>query len=98
MTGSHFDTAVFTNLTRDHLDYHVTMDAYAEAKAILFAWPGLRTAVVNVDDPYAGLMAETARKNGAAVWATTLTGVVPLRPTMSSRPRTSRPPRRARVS
>ena len=77
MTGSHFDTAVFTNLTRDHLDYHVTMDAYAEAKAILFAWPGLRTAVVNVDDPYAGLMAETARKNGAAVWATTLTGVVP---------------------
>lgn len=77
MTGSHFDTAVFTNLTRDHLDYHVTMDAYAEAKAILFAWPGLRTAVVNADDPYAGLMAETARKNGAAVWATTLTGVVP---------------------
>lgn len=79
MTGSHFDTAVFTNLTRDHLDYHVTMDAYADAKAILFAWPGLRIAVVNADDPYAGHMAEVAEKNGAAVWATTMTGIVPFK-------------------
>ncbi|MEO6968858.1 MAG: UDP-N-acetylmuramoyl-L-alanyl-D-glutamate--2,6-diaminopimelate ligase [Rhodanobacteraceae bacterium] len=47
-----FDVAVFTNLTRDHLDYHGTMDAYGAAKAKLFAWPGLRTAVINVDDAF----------------------------------------------
>ncbi|MGH8192022.1 MAG: UDP-N-acetylmuramoyl-L-alanyl-D-glutamate--2,6-diaminopimelate ligase [Rhodanobacteraceae bacterium] len=50
--GVHFDVAVFTNLTRDHLDYHGTMDAYGAAKATLFAWPGLRAAVINVDDGF----------------------------------------------
>ncbi len=48
--GVHFDVAVFTNLTRDHLDYHGDMDAYAAAKDKLFAWPGLRAAVLNTDD------------------------------------------------
>ncbi|UXI67717.1 UDP-N-acetylmuramoyl-L-alanyl-D-glutamate--2,6-diaminopimelate ligase [Tahibacter amnicola] len=48
----HFDTAVFTNLTRDHLDYHGTMDAYAAAKERLFRWPALRHAVVNIDDAF----------------------------------------------
>ena len=52
MTGSRFDTAVFTNLTRDHLDYHGTMDAYANAKRMLFGWPSLRVAVINADDYY----------------------------------------------
>ena len=47
-----FDVAVFTNLTRDHLDYHRTMEAYGAAKARLFAWPGLRAAVINVDDAF----------------------------------------------
>jgi UDP-N-acetylmuramoyl-L-alanyl-D-glutamate--2,6-diaminopimelate ligase len=50
--GVHFDVAVFTNLTRDHLDYHGDMQAYGAAKAKLLAWPGLRTAVVNLDDAY----------------------------------------------
>jgi UDP-N-acetylmuramoyl-L-alanyl-D-glutamate--2,6-diaminopimelate ligase len=50
--GVHFDIAVFTNLTRDHLDYHGTMEAYGEAKAKLFAWPDLRAAVINVDDTF----------------------------------------------
>jgi UDP-N-acetylmuramoyl-L-alanyl-D-glutamate--2,6-diaminopimelate ligase len=49
--GMHFDVAVFTNLTRDHLDYHGTMQAYEEAKALLFDWPTLTTAVLNLDDP-----------------------------------------------
>jgi len=44
------DTAVFTNLSRDHLDYHGTLGAYAEAKAALFHLPGLRHRVVNADD------------------------------------------------
>ncbi|MGH8041886.1 MAG: UDP-N-acetylmuramoyl-L-alanyl-D-glutamate--2,6-diaminopimelate ligase [Rudaea sp.] len=47
-----FEVAVFTNLTRDHLDYHATMENYGAAKAKLFAWPGLRTAVINVDDAF----------------------------------------------
>ncbi|MGH7635985.1 MAG: Mur ligase family protein, partial [Gemmatimonadaceae bacterium] len=47
-----FDVAVFTNLTRDHLDYHGTMEAYGAAKARLFAWPGLGAAVINVDDAF----------------------------------------------
>ena len=47
--GIHFDVAVFTNLTRDHLDYHGTMEAYGAAKAKLFAWPGLAAAVIDVD-------------------------------------------------
>ncbi len=56
VAGIRFDTAIFTNLTRDHLDYHGTMEAYAAAKARLFAWPKLRTAVINADDPYAETM------------------------------------------
>jgi len=50
--GVHFDVAVFTNLTRDHLDYHGDMAAYGEAKARLLAWPGLRAAVINLDDAF----------------------------------------------
>ncbi len=47
-----FRIAVFTNLTRDHLDFHGTMDAYGAAKAKLFAWPTLQAVVVNLDDPF----------------------------------------------
>jgi len=47
-----FDVAAFTNLTRDHLDYHGTMEAYGAAKAKLFAWPNLRAAVINIDDTF----------------------------------------------
>ena len=50
--GVHFGVGVFTNLTRDHLDYHGTMDAYGAAKARLFAWPGLGAAVINLDDAF----------------------------------------------
>ncbi len=51
MNGARVDVAVFTNLTRDHLDYHGTMEAYSAAKERLFNWPHLRAAVVNLDDP-----------------------------------------------
>ncbi|HYS62433.1 MAG TPA: UDP-N-acetylmuramoyl-L-alanyl-D-glutamate--2,6-diaminopimelate ligase, partial [Paraburkholderia sp.] len=50
VNGTAFDIAVFTNLTQDHLDYHVTFEAYEAAKACLFAWPELRAAVINRDD------------------------------------------------
>ena len=50
--GVHYDVAVFTNLTRDHLDYHGDMASYGEAKARLFTRPGLKAAVVNLDDGF----------------------------------------------
>jgi UDP-N-acetylmuramoyl-L-alanyl-D-glutamate--2,6-diaminopimelate ligase len=50
--GVRFHTAVFTNLTRDHLDYHGDMEAYGAAKAQLLAWPTLSARIINVDDPF----------------------------------------------
>lgn len=58
-----FDVAVFTNLGRDHLDYHGTVEAYGQAKARLFQRPGLTAAVVNADDAYC---AELIRTHSAA--------------------------------
>ncbi len=52
VNGAAFDVAVFTNLTRDHLEYHGTMEAYAAAKQRLFEMPGLRAAVINLDDTF----------------------------------------------
>lgn len=46
-----FDTAVFTNLTQDHLDFHGTMENYQAAKELIFQLPGLKNAVINIDDP-----------------------------------------------
>ena len=48
--GMHVDVAVFTNLTRDHLDFHGDMESYEAAKVKLFEWDGLKHAVVNLDD------------------------------------------------
>jgi UDP-N-acetylmuramoyl-L-alanyl-D-glutamate--2,6-diaminopimelate ligase len=50
VNGMKFDVALFTNLTRDHLDYHGTMERYEAAKSILFDWPTLTDAVINLDD------------------------------------------------
>jgi len=58
VNGAAFDVAVFTNLTRDHLDYHGTMADYAEAKEKLFFTPGLAAAVINLDDPLGLVLAE----------------------------------------
>jgi UDP-N-acetylmuramoyl-L-alanyl-D-glutamate--2,6-diaminopimelate ligase len=52
VNGVHFACALFTNLSHDHLDYHGTMQAYAEAKARLFEMPGLQCAVLNLDDAF----------------------------------------------
>ncbi len=63
--------ALFTNFTRDHLDYHGSMAAYWAAKRALFAWPGLQAAVINVDDEQgAALAAELA---GPDVWTVSTT-------------------------
>jgi UDP-N-acetylmuramoyl-L-alanyl-D-glutamate--2,6-diaminopimelate ligase len=57
VAGVHFRGAVFTNLTRDHLDFHGTMDEYGAAKARLFEMSGLQFAVINVDDAFGGELA-----------------------------------------
>jgi len=57
-----FDTAVFTNLAQDHLDYHVSMEAYAEAKRRLFESAGLKSAVINLDDGYGRELAKSYRQ------------------------------------
>ncbi len=51
LDATRIHTAVLTNFTQDHLDYHGSMAAYWQAKARLFGWPGLQAAVINVDDP-----------------------------------------------
>ncbi|MDQ6916704.1 MAG: UDP-N-acetylmuramoyl-L-alanyl-D-glutamate--2,6-diaminopimelate ligase [Pseudomonadota bacterium] len=67
INGVAFDVALFTNLSRDHLDYHGTMGAYGAAKARLMAWPGLRVAVINADDPFGQSLIESARPKGRKV-------------------------------
>jgi UDP-N-acetylmuramoyl-L-alanyl-D-glutamate--2,6-diaminopimelate ligase len=57
VNGVRFHTAAFTNLTRDHLDYHGTMEHYGAAKARLFAWPGLESRIINFDDPFGAALA-----------------------------------------
>ena len=72
--GMRFAIAVFTNLTRDHLDYHGTMQAYGEAKAKLFDWPTLAHAVLNLDDALGRQIARRllARSRGPRVIGYTL--------------------------
>ncbi len=60
MAGIRINTAIFTNITRDHLDYHGTMDAYAAAKAKLASWPGLDVLILNADDPQVNTMSAVA--------------------------------------
>ena len=72
-----FDVAVFTNLTRDHLDYHRTMGAYEDAKRRLFEWPGLAHAVINADDAAGERFARIAASGGVPVLRTSASGGAP---------------------
>ncbi len=75
--GLHIDTALWTNLSRDHLDYHGTMEHYRAAKVLLFSWPGLQHAVINLDDA-AGLQLMQQLQNtatGLTLTGFTITGV-----------------------
>ena len=66
LAGTAISVAQFTNFSRDHLDYHGDMPTYWAAKRMLFDWPGLRAAVVNIDDAQgAGLAAELAAELAA---------------------------------
>ena len=72
LDGTHIRTAIFTNFTQDHLDYHGSMAAYWLAKAELFDWPGLRAAVINLDDPKGVELAATLSARALDVWTVSL--------------------------
>ena len=68
LDGAWIHTAIFTNLTQDHLDYHATMAAYWQAKQKLFAWSSLQAAVVNIDDLHGAELARTLQARPLEVW------------------------------
>lgn len=73
LAGTRIHTAVLTNVTQDHLDYHGDMASYWRAKAHLFAWPQLRAAVINVDDPYGAELAERLAGGALDLWTLSIT-------------------------
>jgi UDP-N-acetylmuramoyl-L-alanyl-D-glutamate--2,6-diaminopimelate ligase len=68
LDGTRIRVGIFTNFTQDHLDYHGTMAAYWDAKLELFGWPGLRSAVVNIDDEKGSALAASLDGSGLELW------------------------------
>jgi UDP-N-acetylmuramyl-tripeptide synthetase len=79
LNGTQIKVALFTNLTRDHLDYHGSMEAYGAAKAKLFAWPGLQAAVLNVDDAFGARLARDLQASAVSVTTYSSRGAASLR-------------------
>ena len=79
LDGCALAVAVFTNFTQDHLDYHCSMADYWAAKAALFRWPGLKAAVVNVDDPQGATLAAELAGSGVDLWTVSCQGPARLR-------------------
>ena len=74
LDGTRLRTAIFTNFTQDHLDYHGTMEAYWQSKAPLFQWPGLPAAVVNIDDVQGAALAAELQGQVPDVWTVSCQG------------------------
>lgn len=72
VSGFTFDVAAFTNLSQDHLDFHLTMDAYAEAKSMLFR--RCLSACINSDDAYSHIMRSAAEESGCRIITTSAEG------------------------
>ncbi len=72
------DVALFTNFTQDHLDYHGSMQAYWAAKRVLFAWPGLKAAAINIDDEHGHALAQELQGGALEVWTVSLLGAARL--------------------
>jgi UDP-N-acetylmuramoyl-L-alanyl-D-glutamate--2,6-diaminopimelate ligase len=68
LNATQLRVAVFTNFTQDHLDFHGSMEAYWTAKAGLFDWPDLASAVVNIDDARGADLAATLARRGLDLW------------------------------
>ena len=65
LNGCDIEIAAYSNLSRDHLDYHGTLEAYAEAKSRLFKFESLEVAIINIDDEHANVMLNAAQANPA---------------------------------
>ncbi len=74
LAGSRIRCAIFTNFTQDHLDYHGTMESYWQSKEQLFAWPGLQSAVLNIDDDRGARLASALTGKVADVWTVSVLG------------------------
>jgi murE/murF fusion protein len=74
LDGTPIRTAVFTNFTQDHLDYHGSMAAYWRSKSRLFQWPGLQAAVINIDDPQGAVLALEVASRLPDVWTVSCVG------------------------
>ena len=74
LDGTQVRVAVFTNLTQDHLDYHGDMVKYGQAKARLFAWSGLQSCVINIEDAFGAELAHTLQDKNLDVWTCSRVG------------------------
>ena len=74
LVGTRIRVALFTNFTQDHLDYHPGMAAYWQAKSMLFDWPGLQAAVVNIDDPRGAELHAALGERMLDLWSVSITG------------------------
>jgi UDP-N-acetylmuramoyl-L-alanyl-D-glutamate--2,6-diaminopimelate ligase len=74
LDGCHIRCAIFTNFTQDHLDYHGSMAAYWAAKVRLFDWPGLTSAVINIDDVQGVALAASLSQRVPNLWSISCTG------------------------
>lgn len=74
LVGTRIRVALFTNFTQDHLDYHPSMVAYWQAKSVLFDWPGLQAAVVNIDDPQGAELHTALAGRPLDLWSVSATG------------------------
>jgi len=68
LAGTRIEVALFTNFTQDHLDYHGTMEGYWAAKRLLFGWPGLKAAVINIDDDRGAQLAIELQGSSLDIW------------------------------
>jgi UDP-N-acetylmuramoyl-L-alanyl-D-glutamate--2,6-diaminopimelate ligase len=79
LAGTRIEVALFTNLTQDHLDYHQDMAEYWKAKRALFAWPGLKAAVLNIDDAHGAELAAALAPAPLDLWTCSTQGPARLR-------------------
>jgi UDP-N-acetylmuramoyl-L-alanyl-D-glutamate--2,6-diaminopimelate ligase len=78
LDGTQIHTAIFTNFTQDHLDYHGSMEAYWQTKLSLFDWPGLLAAVVNIDDEAGAELANKLAGRALDLWTFSCTAAARL--------------------
>ena len=82
LDGTRIRSAIFTNFTQDHLDYHGSMAAYWAAKRALFDWPELQAAVINIDDAQGALLAQALKTSALDVWTCSRQGTARLQARM----------------